>query len=240
MVGRDQDEPHRASTPLELLFDLCFVVGVAEVAAQLHHSEAAGHALEALPGYLVGFFLIWWAWMNFTWFASAYDTDDVPYRLLTLLQIGGVLILTAGVPAAFASYDFTVAVAGYIVMRVAMVIQWLRAAREHPATRRSTLRYAVGIGLCQVGWLIRLALPAPWNALLFAALSATELGIPAWAEASGQPTPWHAGHIAERYGLFTIIVLGECVFAATTAIQAAIARVASRRRCSSPASAACC
>ena len=44
------------------------------------------------------FFAIWWAWMNFTWFASAYDTDDVPYRLLTLVQMAGVLVLAAGVP----------------------------------------------------------------------------------------------------------------------------------------------
>ena len=47
------------------------------------------------------FFAIWWAWMNFTWFASAYDNDDVPYRLLTFVQIAGVLILAAGVAAAF-------------------------------------------------------------------------------------------------------------------------------------------
>jgi low temperature requirement protein LtrA len=40
------------------------------------------------------------AWVNFTWFAPAFDTDDVPYRLLTLVQMGGVLVLAAGVPAA--------------------------------------------------------------------------------------------------------------------------------------------
>ena len=47
------------------------------------------------------FFAIWWAWMNFTWFASAYDTDDAPYRVLTLVQMAGVLVLAAGVPTAF-------------------------------------------------------------------------------------------------------------------------------------------
>src|SRR3712207_7380250 len=41
-------------------------------------------------------------WMNFTWFASSYDTDDVPYRLMTMVQMAGVLVLTAGVPVAFA------------------------------------------------------------------------------------------------------------------------------------------
>ena len=72
-------------------------------------------------GYLLVFFAIWWAWMNFTWFASAYDTDDVPYRLLTLLQMAGVLVLAAGVPAAFDDRDFARHRLGYVVMRIALV-----------------------------------------------------------------------------------------------------------------------
>jgi low temperature requirement protein LtrA len=47
------------------------------------------------------FFGIWWAWMNFSWFASAYDTDDVPYRLAVLVQMTGVLIYAAGIPRVF-------------------------------------------------------------------------------------------------------------------------------------------
>ena len=108
MRARRRDEPHRAATPLELFFDLCFVVAVAQAAASLHHAVAEGHLGHALTSYLMVFFAIWWAWMNFTWFASAYDTDDAPYRLATLVQIAGVLVLAAGVPAAFADGDFTV------------------------------------------------------------------------------------------------------------------------------------
>ncbi len=98
MTARTVDEPHRAATPLELLFDLTFVVAVAALVTQLGHGVAEGHAAEAVGPFLQVFFAIWWAWMNFTWFASSYDTDDVPYRLLTLLQMGGVLVLAAGVP----------------------------------------------------------------------------------------------------------------------------------------------
>ena len=100
MIGRDPDEPHRASTPLELLFDLTFVVAVARAASELHHALAQGDGGHALAGYAVVFFGLWWAWVNFTWFASAYDTDDVAYRLLTLLQMAGVLVYAAGIPAA--------------------------------------------------------------------------------------------------------------------------------------------
>jgi low temperature requirement protein LtrA len=223
MVARDRDEPHRAATPLELLFDLCFVVAVAQVAAQFHHGLAEGHTAEALLGYVLVFFGIWWAWMNFTWFASAYDNDDVPYRLLTQLQIAGVLVLAAGVPSAFNAYDFRIAVVGYVMMRVAMVAQWLRAARDYPPGRAVALRYAWGIGVLQIGWLARLALSGTAGVIGFVVLGLLELSVPIWAERAGQPTSWHPEHIAERYGLFTLIVLGECVLAATTAIQSAIA-----------------
>src|SRR4051812_16430551 len=98
---RDPGEEHRASTPLELLFDLCFVVAVGQAAARLHHSVGEAHVGHGLLGYVTVFFAIWWAWMNFSWFASAYDQDDVLYRLLTLVQMSGVLVLATGVDAAF-------------------------------------------------------------------------------------------------------------------------------------------
>jgi Bacterial low temperature requirement A protein (LtrA) len=90
MSGRDPGEAHRASTPLELLFDLTFVIAVARAAGQLHEALAHAHVGLALAGYAAVFFGLWWAWVNFTWFASAYDTDDVPCRLLTLLQMAGL------------------------------------------------------------------------------------------------------------------------------------------------------
>jgi low temperature requirement protein LtrA len=95
MLRRDTAERHRASTPLELLFDLTFVVAVSQAAQGLAHKVEEGHLGSGVEAYLMVFFGIWWAWMNFSWFASAYDTDDVPYRLLTLLQMAGVLVLAA-------------------------------------------------------------------------------------------------------------------------------------------------
>src|ERR1044072_904571 len=107
MAARDLTEPHRVSSPLELLFDLTFVAAASQIVGRLAHATEQGHGLEAVGPFLIVFFAIWWAWMNFTWFASAYDTDDVPYRVMTLLQMAGVLVLAAGVPAAFEG-DFTV------------------------------------------------------------------------------------------------------------------------------------
>lgn len=222
MVGRDPDERERASTPLELLFDLTFVVAVARAAAQLHHALAEGQVAHALVGYVIVFFGIWWAWMNFTWFASAYDTDDVPYRLLTLVQMGGVLVFAAGIPAWFDRDDFTTVLIGYVIMRLALVAQWLRAARQHPEGRSGTLRYAAGVAAVQACWIARLWVPGRWGLIGFAVLVLAELAVPVWAEFAGRATSWHPGHVTERYGLFTIIVLGEVVAAATTAVQSAL------------------
>src|SRR6476469_3097954 len=99
MAGRDPDEDHRASTPLELFFDLCFVVAVSAAAATLHHDLGRGH-LIGMAGYATVFFAIWWAWLNYSWFASAYDTGDVVFRLTTFVIMSGVLVLAAGVPRA--------------------------------------------------------------------------------------------------------------------------------------------
>ncbi|MEU9132491.1 low temperature requirement protein A [Kitasatospora sp. NPDC048540] len=222
MVPRSRSEPHRAATPLELFFDLCFVVAVAQAGAQLAHAVAEDHLSTGLVGYLFAFFAIWWAWMNFTWFASAYDVDDVPYRITTLVQITGVLILAAGVPRMFDGRDLVLSVVGYVVMRLAMVTQWLRAARsESGGARTMALRYAAGITVCQVGWGVLLLLPENVRPYVIPLGILAELSVPVFAERHTQST-WHPHHIAERYGLFTLIVLGETVSAATVAIQAAL------------------
>ena len=221
MTGRDPAQSHRAASPLELLFDLTFVVAIAQAASGLHHGLVDGHAGEVLLGFPLIFFGIWWAWMNFTWFASAYDTDDAVYRLTVLLQLSGVLVVAAGVPQGLSDQEYGVATLGYVMMRLALVAQWLRAAASHPTGRRCALRYAGGLAAIQAAWVARLALPGAAGIVGFVVLVAIEMAIPYWAESSGR-TPWHPGHIAERYGLFTLIVLGESVLSATVAVQTAL------------------
>jgi low temperature requirement protein LtrA len=220
MRARSADESHRVSTPLELFFDLCFVVAVAQAATPLHHSIAEDHVWHGVESYLMVFFAIWWAWMNFTWFASAYDTDDDVYRITTLVQIAGALVLAAGVGPAFDTGNYVGITAGYVIMRLAMVVQWLRAARSDRQRRPTALLYAAGIAIVQVFWLLRLALPEDWAVPSFLILVVAEVLVPVIAErAPGGPTTYHPHHIAERYGLFTIIMLGEAVSAATIAIR---------------------
>ena len=222
MVGRDAGEAHRGVTPLELLVDLCFVVAVAQAAAQLRNDVLGGTLLEGVLGYLLVFGLIWWAWVGFTWFASAYDTDDVPFRLLTLVHLAGVLILASGVPGALSDHDLRTVIVGYVTMRIVMAAHWLRTVVEHPAGRGAAVRYAAGIGLCQAVALTAIVLPFSWTAVVLAVVVGAEIMVPLWAESQGGSTPWHPAHISERYGLFSLVVLGQSVAAATVALHSAV------------------
>lgn len=221
MVPRDPHEPGRTASTLELFFDLVFVVAVSIAAAQLHHRLAEGQIVAGLLSYGVVFFGIWWAWMNFTWFATSFDTDDWLYRVLTVLQMGGVLALAAGIEPAFVAGDFTVLVLSYVVMRVAMVAQWLRASGRAGPSRAATRSYAAGIAVVQVLWLGMLLLPPAVQWYLLVVLIAAELAVPVLAERRGM-TPWHPHHITERYGCFTLIVLGESLLASANAIIEAL------------------
>lgn len=221
MVARSHAEEHRQASWLELFFDLSFVVAVAQAATQLEHSLAAGHPGAGLIGYFIVFGAIWWAWMAFTWFANVFDTDDVPYRLLMMVMIAGSLGLAAGVPRIF-QLDFRVAVISYVIMRLAYVSQWYRVLRTgDPAWRPIAIRMIVLTTISQVGWILFLWVPVEWTVLAFVIWFAADIATPyvsGWDARMGG----HRHHIVERYGLFTVIVLGESIAAATIAIGEAI------------------
>jgi low temperature requirement protein LtrA len=234
MTGRDPHEPARTATPLELLFDLAFVVGFGVAAEQAAHLVADGHAAAGVIAFAFSMFAICWAWINFSWFASAFDTDDWFYRVTTMVQMVGVVILALGLPEMFDSVvegdqvDNEVMVAGYVVMRLAMLVQWLRAARQAPEYRATCLGYVWTLVITQLGW-IALAI-APVNVPVFficgVLLGVVEMAGPYLSERfrADEPgqrsTPWHAHHIAERYGLLAIITLGEGVIGTVATLSA--------------------
>jgi low temperature requirement protein LtrA len=230
MGGRDTSEAHRAATPLELLFDLTFVIAFGAAANELAHQLAEGHLGTALLGFSFATFGIAWAWINFSWFASAYDTDDWVFRLATMVQMAGVLVFALGLPDMFASLyegdtvDNRVMVAGYVVMRLALVFQWLRAARQDPARRPACMKYVWTLLAAQAGWIV-LAVAETSVGVTFgwvAVLLLVETAGPVIAETRHGGTPWHAHHIAERHGLLVIIALGEGLLGTAVALTALI------------------
>jgi low temperature requirement protein LtrA len=79
-----------------------------------------------------------------------------------------------------------------------------------------------GLATLQVLWVLRLALPGEFSIASFVVLAVAEMLVPVWAEHALDEPLFHAEHIEERYGLFTIIVLGESVLSATVGFQTAL------------------
>jgi len=219
MAGRDPGERGRTATPLELLFDLTFVVAVGTAASFLAEMAAGDHAARAVVAFAMAMFAISIAWISFSWFSSAFGTDDWLYRSLTMLQMIGVVVFALGLPAMFHSVEdgdhleIRAIVVGYVVMRIAMVAQWWRAARESPEYRdvcMANIRWTV---IAQAGWLVvgftRLSFAQV--AVAYVVFTALELLLPVLTQGGAGGTPWHPHHVAERYALFAIITLGEGV-----------------------------
>ncbi len=228
-VGRDPDESHRAASPLELLFDLTFVIAFSATSVQLAHAIATDHAASGLLAFAFSTFAVGWAWINYSWWASAFDTDDWFVRLMTLVQMVGVLILSLGVPDVFASIeqgrlDPGVVVLGYVVMRLGMIALWIRVAVQDRVHRRTALVFVVSLAVAQCGWI---ALGLGYTSLVGGLLAAVPLYLietvgPVVAERRFTSTPWHPHHIAERYSLLTIVTLGEVILGTASTISAIV------------------
>lgn len=209
----EQRTEERSSTWLELFFDLCFVVAVAALARGLHHDPN----LEGMLRFLGLFVPVWWSWMIFTWYATSFDNDDVPYRVTLFVAMLSILGLAASVgrigvdPSAVVGF-----VLAYSLMRLLVAGLFVRAGRDVPADLRPFVAfYAAGNIIGATIWLSSLLIPAPFRYVVWAVGLTVELLGPILAVMTldNPRITFHPRHIAERYGLFTLIVLGESVLA---------------------------
>ena len=228
MSGRDPAQPSRTVTPLELLFDLAFVTAFGVAANELAFRIADGEVAVAALTFGAVMLAVSWDWISFTWFASSYDTDDWLYRTTIMVQLVGVIVFVTGIPEVFrfvsegGRLDNSAALAGYIVMRSATVIQRVRAGMQDPRRRPLNILSASPVAVAILGWCVLTVASPDRTTLVVVALAlfAVEITGPLIAETRGG-TPWHPHHLAERYGLLTIIALGEVV-AGTAAIVAGL------------------
>jgi len=226
MSGRDPHEVHRTATPLELLYDLTFVISFGAAASQLAHSIGDGHIASGVVAFVFVMFGTCWAWINYSWFASAYDTDDWAFRLATFVQMVGVIVFSLGIPAAFksidsgSSLDNGVIVFGYVIMRLAMVFLWLRAAREDTMRRRTCQTYAVLIVIAQIGWVAMAVSKLGWGGtILFGVLLALYSGPGPAAISEIFPTHLRSTWMSAGYTLAVAVFGGFAPFIATWLIQ---------------------
>lgn len=209
----DTDEiEERRATWLELFFDLVFVVTVAQASYLLTDHLT----LSRLLGYLGIFVPIWWAWMGFTFYANRFDTDDLPYRLLVLLAMLAIASLAVNTRHALSGASSGFAVS-YIAVRLVLLTLYARARRHVPRARRLTSIFLTMFGLAVVVWCLSLLVGTPARYWLWGVALTFELAAPLFAWRAMPNTPIHPRHIPERFGLLTIIVLGESVFAVVVA-----------------------
>lgn len=206
----------RGATWLELFFDLVFVVAIAQLAIALGDDASADGFLRF--GLL--FVPIWWAWTGYTMYADRFDTDDVGFRLLMLAGMLGVAGLAISIPEAFAGGS-SIFAAAYVATRVVLIALYARAARHVPVARALCIVtlavFVAGTAL----WLASLLVPAPVRFVFWASALVIE-GVTPWlARRAMAGTPVHASHLPERFGLFTVIVLGESVVAVVIGVDAA-------------------
>jgi low temperature requirement protein LtrA len=195
-------------TWLELFFDLIFVAAVAQVASPLHHHYDVAGTFR----FFVLFVLIWWAWAGHATFTTRFDGDGLVQRLLTLLQMFVVAAMAANATDALDSRSAAGFAAGYAVMRFILVFQYFRA-RHVPGAQSLSRWHMLGHGAAALLWLVSAFVPSPARFVLWAVAFAIDLGTPWFTLQHTVDAPPDAEHLPERFGLFTIILLGESVIA---------------------------
>jgi low temperature requirement protein LtrA len=193
-------------TPLELFFDLVFVLALTQCTALM----AATPTWEGLAQALLVLGVLWWSWTGYAWLTSVVDPEEGAVRLVMFLAMAAFLICALAVPEAFGSEALLFAVA-YGVVRVAHILLFLLASRDDPGLRHSVVGLAISTTI-GVGLLLLAAATDGWvQGGLWALALALDMGGGAVIEPSG----WRLvpGHFAERHGLIVIIALGESIVA---------------------------
>jgi low temperature requirement protein LtrA len=203
-----QSTAERRATWLELFFDLVFAAAIAEVSGvlSLNYSPAG----LAHFGFL--FLMIWSAWVGHTLFSSRFDTDDWIQRLLTLGQMFLVAVMAVNAEGPFGGRTSAGFAAAYGGMRLVLAAQYLRArARQAPRDLAGSFAQLVGGGATL--WLAGALLPPPAGILVWGMALTLDLATPWLLHDRTGRRPHHPAHLPERFGLFTLILLGESLAA---------------------------
>lgn len=196
----------RAATWLELFYDLVFVVAVFRLGGRLL-ADPSGEGVLVFMGLFV---IVWWTWAGFTFYADRFDTDDLGQRALAMLQIVAVALMAASVSSGEAQSTRVFAVS-YVVARLVLITMYFRARYHVAETRTLVTGYLRGMGAAGGLWIVAVFVPEPWRFVLWGIGIAIDLATPYVMRKEQAKVPLDVTHLPERFGLFTILVLGEPV-----------------------------
>jgi low temperature requirement protein LtrA len=208
------EESERTATWLELFYDLVFVAAVAMMGTRLVHDVS----WASVASYLAYFALVWWLWASHTFYADRYDTDDLIYRLLAGAQMVAVAVIAVSLSLGEAGSTQVFAL-GYTAARLVLLLLYARAYRHVSGTRALVRGYLIGFGSASVIWLISIVAPEPARFWLWGFAFAVDLATPYAVRKIQAAAPLDVSHLPERFGLFTILVLGESIVAVTVGLS---------------------
>jgi len=194
-------------TPLELFFDLVFVLALTQCTALM----AANATWEGLAQGLLVLALMWWAWTGYAWLTSVVEPEEGAVRIVIFAAMAGLLVVALCIPDAFGSEALLFACA-YGVVRYGQIALFLVASRDEPALRHSVITGLVGSTTISVALLVggSYADTGLQTALWALALALDMAGPLLFGVQGWKLVP---GHFAERHGLIVIIALGESIVA---------------------------
>jgi low temperature requirement protein LtrA len=193
-------------TPLELFFDLVFVLAITQCTALM----SAAPTWSGLARGMLVLGVLWWSWVGWAWVTSVVDPEEDAVRLVIFAAMAALLVAALCVPHAFGDAALIFALA-YAFVRVAHIGLFLIASRDDPGFRTSVVGLAcstaIGVGLLVAASFANNLL----QGALWALALALDMGGPYFFGADGWKLAPH--HFAERHGLIVIIALGESIVA---------------------------
>lgn len=204
---RIPDEIERHASWLELFFDLVYAIILTELGTRLFHDFTYFGVLECI-GLLMP---ILWTWTSYTVFSARFDNDDSFHWIMTFIIMFAGIVMAIQISDAFegGSLGFSI---GFLISQIALVILYLRSMYGSRKSKTITALYAIGIGSGGIILIFSLFLDWPLNIILWAFVMSMYLAIP-WIGRKNilSRAPLHPVYIPERFGSFTIIILGQTV-----------------------------
>ena len=206
--------PHAAATlrdradvtPLELFFDLVFVLALTQCTALMAHEPT----WEGIAKGLLVLGVLWWAWTAYAWLTSIVDPEEGTVRLAMFAAMAALLVIALCVPEAFDDLGLVFA-GGYMVVRAAQIMLMRLGSRDDPNLRQSTNGLAIGTAIGTGLLVVASQLDGIEQGALWAIALGLDMAEPYFFGAEG----WKLvpDHFAERHGLIIIIALGESIVA---------------------------
>ncbi len=202
-------------TPLELFFDLVFVLAITQCTALMSHEPT----WEGLAKGLLVLGVLWWSWVGYSWLTSVVDPEEGAVRLTIFAAMAALLVAALCVPGAFGS-EAGLFAGAYLVVLTAHIGLFVLASRDDPGLRHSVVGLAISLAI-STGLLVAASFT---NGLvqgaLWALVIAVDMGGPLIIESEGWRLAPH--HFAERHGLIVLIALGESIVAIGVGAHAGI------------------